>query len=58
MIIIVGLVLLVISIVGLTNANNMAMFIRSIEAAKEVKEEQLWSIGLLLFSLILIAIGC
>lgn len=57
MAIIVGLVLLAISIIGLTNANSMAMFVRSIEAANEVREEKLWSLGLLFFSLILIVIG-
>lgn len=57
MMIIIGLVLLSISVIGLTNANNMAMFIINVEDVKKFSEDERWSIGLLFFSLVIIVFG-
>lgn len=52
-----GILFFLISLVGLTNASNMKMFIRDLNDSKEVREEKNWSLGLMTLGIILITIS-
>lgn len=54
--IVFGILFVAISLFGLNNASNMAMFIRDTKDYKEIKEEKNWSLGLMLLGLLLITL--
>lgn len=54
--IVFGILFVAISLFGLNNAGNMAMFIRDTNDYKEIKEEKNWSLGLMLLGLLLITL--
>ena len=55
--ILLGILFFLISLVGLNDTSNMAIFIRDINDLKEVREERNWSLVLMVLSLLLIALS-